>query len=109
TSIDLLARVAVIKFLRSEMSAQFTNLVERCRARLGHDSHGDSSRRPELHDRLGKLQTGKRSIMRRCGLELFGILREVEKGQLARTRRAIFAGAPSESYELFSNRLLLSE
>ena len=33
-SLDLLARVAILKFLRTELGAQFAILLERCRARL---------------------------------------------------------------------------
>ena len=33
-SVDMLARVAVLKFLRVELSAQFAQLLERCRMML---------------------------------------------------------------------------
>ena len=111
-SIDLLARVAVLKFLRSELPAQFAAVVERCRERTKQydAAHVDDARRAQVHERFGRLQAGKRPILRGCGEQLFEIVRDVEKHTLARTRRSIFASAPrQEEYELFLNRLVFAE
>jgi hypothetical protein len=111
-SIDLLARVAVLKFLRVELSAQFALVVERCRERLKqYDSaHIDSARRAQVHERFGKLQAGKRAILRACGEQLFEMLRDVEKQTLVRMRSSIFpSGTRQPEYDLFLNRLAFAE
>ncbi|HZU22277.1 MAG TPA: hypothetical protein VE998_05550 [Terriglobales bacterium] len=110
-SVDLLARIAVVKMLRHEMGAQFTALVERCRARLAHfdGPHVDAIRRAEARDRFARLQAGKRNLLRRCGEELYQVLRDIERETLARTRRAMFGELPPEPYEILLNRLLFTE
>jgi class 3 adenylate cyclase len=110
-SVDLLARVAVLKFLRGEMQAQFAAMVERCRERLRQydATHIDPARRAQVHERFGMLQAGKRAVLRKCGEDLYQMLRDVEKETLARTRRSILAAAQQEEYELFLNRLALIE
>ena len=110
-SVDLLARVAVVKMLRLEMGAQFTALVDRCRSRLAHydGPHVDTARRIEARDRFARLQAGKKNLLRRCGEELYQVLREADRESLSRTRRAIFGELPPEPYEILLNRLLFTE
>src|SRR5205823_3287501 len=111
SSVDLLARVAVVKVLRHEMAGQFTALVDRCRARLSHydGPHVDAMRRAEARERFARLQAGKKNLLRRGGEELYQVLREAERETLARTRRAIFGELPPEPYEILLNRLLFTE
>jgi hypothetical protein len=110
-SVDLLARVAVIKLLRQEMTTQFSALVDRCRARLAqYDSpHVDPAKRLEARERFARLQASKKSLLRRCGEEMYMVLREAERETLSRTRRAIFAETETEPYEILLNRLLFTE
>lgn len=110
-SVDLLARIAVAKLLRQELGLQYAGLVERCRARMAQfdGPHADATRRAELRERFAQLQAGKRTLLRRAGEETYQVLREVEKETLARMRRAIFAEAPAEPYDILLNRLLFTE
>ncbi|HEX6824181.1 MAG TPA: hypothetical protein VF123_19120 [Candidatus Sulfotelmatobacter sp.] len=112
-SIDLLARLAVAKFLRSEMNLQFAQVVERCRVQLkGYDNARQQSA-VEYRERIAGFQVRKKIILRKTGQEIFETLREVEKSTLARTRRSLFGEETSTgtwfSYPLFMNRLLFSE
>jgi len=112
-SVDLLARLALIKFLKTEMLAQFHLAVERCRAKL-KTYEGPRTPNPakamELRERFAQFQVSKKALLRRVGQELFQTLRDVEKETLARLRRSLFGdGAAEASYELFLNRLLLTE
>jgi len=112
-SIDLLARLAVTKFARTEMNQQFLQVLERCRALLKNFENQAQERAHEYRERLAAFQVRKRIILRKTGQELFETLREIEKSTLARTRRSLFgeesSGGSYFTYPLFMNRLLFSE
>ncbi|MFZ0734096.1 MAG: hypothetical protein WAM79_17375 [Candidatus Sulfotelmatobacter sp.] len=112
-SVDLLARLAVTKFLRTEMNLQFAQVVERCRVLLKNYDNMRATRAHEYRERVASFQVRKRIILRKTGQEIFETLREVEKSTLARTRRSLFGeestGGAYFSYPLFLNRLLFSE
>lgn len=112
-SIDLLARLAVTKFLRTEMNLQFAQVVERCRVQLKSYDNARQQSAVEYRERIAGFQVRKRIILRKTGQEIFETLREVEKNTLARTRRSFFGEETSTatwlSYPLFMNRLLFSD
>jgi len=112
-SVDLLARLAVTKFLRMEMNQQFLQVLERCRVQMKSFDNMRMERAHEYRERVAAFQVRKRIILRKTGQEIFETLREVEKSSLARTRRSLFGEESSSgsyfSYPLFLNRLLFSE
>jgi class 3 adenylate cyclase len=116
-SVDLLARLAVIKFLRTEMSQQFAQLLERCRVLLKSYEGIRQGKAVEYRERVAAFQVRKKIILRKTGQELFETLRAIEKETLARTRRSFFGepkadqpgAAALNSYGLFLNRLAFSE
>ncbi len=116
-SIDLLARLAVTKFLRMEMSQQFSQVLERCRVLLKAYDGIRQGKAVEYRERVAAFQVRKKIILRKTGQELFETLRAIEKETLARTRRSFFgesnsaapSAAPLSSYGLFVNRLAFSE
>ncbi len=112
-SVDLLARLAVTKFLRAEMNQQFLQVVERCRILLKNYDNMRYQKAHEYRERLATFQVRKKIILRKTGQEIFETLREVEKSTLARTRRSLFgeetSGGSYFTYPLFVNRLLFSE
>jgi class 3 adenylate cyclase len=112
-SVDLLARLAVTKFLRAEMNHQFAQVVERCRVMLKSYDNTRQQRAHEYQERVAAFQVRKKIILRKTGQEVFETLREVEKSTLARTRRSLFGeettGGAYFTYPLFLNRLLFSE
>jgi len=112
-SVDLLARLAVTKFLRSEMNQQFSQVLERCRVLLKTYDNMRQQKAHEYRERLATFQVRKKIILRKTGQEIFETLREVEKSTLARTRRSLFgeetSGGSYFTYPLFLNRLLFSE
>ena len=109
----MLARLAVTKFLRTEMNHQFAQVVERCRVLLKTYDHSRQQRAHEYRERMAAFQVRKKIILRKAGQEIFETLREVEKSTLARTRRSLFgeetSGGAYFTYPLFLNRLLFSE
>lgn len=116
-AIDLLARLAVTKFLRTEMSQQFAQVLERCRVLLKNYEGMRQGKAVEYRERVAAFQVRKKIILRKTGQDLFETLRAIEKETLARTRRSFFgepkAGEPGSaalnSYGLFVNRLAFSE
>ena len=111
-SVDMLARVAVIKYLRNELVDQYNACLERLRTRLkGYEGPRqlNISRGVELRERTVGFQLAKKAIIRRAGQELFHTLREVEKETLVRTRRSYFGSAELPGYDLFVNALIFSE
>jgi class 3 adenylate cyclase len=111
--VDLLARLAVTKFVRIEMNQQFLQVLERCRVQLKSYDNMRVQKAHELRERLAAFQVRKRIILRKTGQEIFETLREVEKSSLARTRRSLFGEETLSgayfTYPLFLNRLVFSE
>src|ERR1700720_452858 len=126
-SIDLLARLAVTKFLRTEMNQQFAQVLERCRVLLKSYEGMRHGQGVEYRERVAGFQVRKKIILRKTGQDMFETLRDIEKETLARTRRSFFgeaktgdassgdaklaepANAGLGSYGLFVNRLAFSE
>jgi len=111
-SIDLMARLAVIKFLRNEMPVQFNQVIERCRAKL---KHMEGPRQPHankahsMRERYSQFQIAKKAVLRKVGQDLFETLREIEKQTLSKMRRSLLGEEAAASYDLFLNRLLFTE
>jgi hypothetical protein len=109
-SLDLLARVAIIKFLRIELGLQFAQILERCRATLKSYEGIRQQKALEYRERVAAFQVAKKGILRKTGQELFRTLREIEKETLARTRRSLFGNSNGndEQYKLFLNPLIFT-
>ncbi|MGB8116655.1 MAG: hypothetical protein WCF22_22945 [Candidatus Sulfotelmatobacter sp.] len=131
-SFDLLGRLAITKFLRTEMQQQFAQVLERCRVLLKSYEGIRHGKGVEYRERVAAFQVRKKIILRKTGQDLFETVREIEKETLARTRRSFFGGSgvseagtgeaalsatknasPTTtalaSYGLFVNRLAFSE
>jgi hypothetical protein len=109
-SLDLLARMAIIKFLRIELGLQFAQILERCRATLKTYEGIRQQKALEYRERVAAFQVAKKGILRKTGQELFRTLREIEKETLARTRRSLFGNSNGndEQYKLFLNPLIFT-
>ena len=77
--IDLLARVAIIKFLRAEVLAQFAEIVERCRIRQKACEGVREQRALDIRETVAAFQVGKKSVLRKTMQEVLRCLREIEK------------------------------
>jgi hypothetical protein len=111
-SLDLLFRLAVLKFQRAELLNQYGQVLERCRTRLKFyeaPRQSSTNRTLEMRERLVGLQVNKKTVLRRAGQDLFVVLREAEKESLGRTRRSFFGDTAAGMYELFLNRLVFIE
>jgi len=111
-SLDLLFRLAILKFQRTELLSQYGHVLERCRERLKFyeaPRQSGTNRTLEMRERLVGFQINKKTVLRRAGQDLFVILREAEKEALGRTRRSLFGDTAAATYELFLNRLVFVE
>jgi hypothetical protein len=123
-SIDLLGRVAVLKFIRSELQAQFARTLEHCRMKAKALEGVRQTKMMQTQELLSSFQVRKKIILRRAGQELFRLLREIEKETLGRTRRSLLGEPslgkpglpetlpnelPADSYRLFLNPLIFTE
>jgi hypothetical protein len=111
-SLDLLFRLAVLKFQRTELLNQYGQVLERCRSRVKFyeaPRQSGTNRTLEIRERLAGFQINKKTVLRRAGQDLFVLLREAEKETLGRTRRSLFGDTWATIYELFLNRLVFSE
>jgi hypothetical protein len=111
-SLDLLFRLAILKFQRTELLSQYGQVLDRCRARLKlyeAPRQSGTNRTLETRERLVGFQINKKTILRRAGQDLFVVLREAEKESLGRTRRSLFGDTAAATYELFLNRLVFVE
>ncbi len=109
-TLDLLAHVAVLKFLKSELLGQFNQVLDRVRARVNEESKRSLPTRDHaLQERFAGLQVGKKMVLRKVGEELFRTQRDIEKETLARMRRSLFGDDDASVYEIFLNRLLFTE
>src|SRR4051812_33125483 len=81
-SLDLLARIAIVKYLRNELVEQYNACLERLRTRVkGYEGprQANTAKGVELRERCVGFQLNKKAIIRKAGQELFHTLREVEK------------------------------
>jgi len=107
--LDLLARTAILKFLRIELNSQYAQVLERCRMTLkGYEGYRHQ-KALEYREKVAAFQVGKKVILRKTGDELFRTLREAEKETLARTRRSLFGSSSDDLYKLFLNPLTFTE
>jgi class 3 adenylate cyclase len=108
-SVDLLGRLAVIKFIRSAMQAQFSHILEQCRMKSKSLEGLRQAKMFETQTLVATFQISRKIILRKTSQELFQLLREIEKETLARTRRSLFGEIDPETYRLFQNPLIFTD
>jgi hypothetical protein len=109
--IDVLARVAIVKFLTQEIATQFANLVLEGKEWIR--SRGEYFERSEqahvMKARLAELQAGRRNTFRQTGQHLYTVLAEIDETLLSKSRRALFGTDGSGAYDILNNRLAFVE
>jgi class 3 adenylate cyclase len=108
-SVDLLGRLAVLKFIRAELHTQFARILEQCRMKSKALEGVRQVRMMQTQELVSSFQVRKKIILRRAGQEMFRLLREIEKETLARTRRSLLGELPADCYRLFLNPLVFTE
>jgi len=108
-SVDLLGRLAVLKFIRTELQTQFARILEQCRMKIKSLEGVRQEKMMQTQGLVSSFRVRKKIILRRAGQEMFRLLREIEKETLSRTRRSLLGELPADCYRLFLNPLILTE
>src|SRR5215469_1050798 len=105
--IDLLFRLAILKFLTTESQNQFANVIldgkEYIRKRGEYFERSQQAH--VIKARLSELQSARRDVLRIIGQLVAQIVIDIEENQIAKARRALF-GEDYSYYEMLKNRLV---
>jgi hypothetical protein len=105
---DLLFRLALLKFLVAEIGNQFANLIlegkEWIRKRGEHFERSQQAH--VIKARLSELQSARRTVFRVVGQHIAQMTVDVEENVLAKARRALFGDDYAPYYDILKNRLL---
>ncbi len=106
--IDLLFRLAILKFLTSELQNQFANVIldgkEYIRKRGEYFERSQQAH--VIKARLTEMQSARRDVLRLIGQTVAQILVDIEENVVAKARRALFGEDYAQYYELLKNRLI---
>jgi hypothetical protein len=108
-SIDVLGRLAVMKFIRTELQTQYAKVLEQCRTKSKSLEGVRPLKMMQTQERVSHFQVHKKIILRRAGQELVRLLHEIEKETLGRTRSSLLGELPNRCYRLFLNPLILTD
>jgi class 3 adenylate cyclase len=106
--IDLVFRLAILKYLTLELGNQFANLIlegkEWVRQRGEHFERSQQAH--VIKARLSELQSARRAVIRGVGQQVAHVVSEVEDSVIVKARRALFGEDFAPLYELLKNRLI---
>src|SRR3984893_14015352 len=106
--IDLLFRLALLKFLTLEIGNQFANLIlegkEWVRQRGEHFERGQQAH--VIKSRLAELQSSRRVVVRGVGQQIAQMVADAEDHVVSKARRALFGEDFAAFYDLLKNRLV---
>ena len=106
--IDLLFRLAILKFLTSELQNQFANVILDAKEyiRKRGEFFERSQQAHVLKARLSEMQSARRDVVRLIGQLVGQILIDIEENVIAKARRALFGEEFTPFYDLLKNRLI---
>ena len=110
--IDLILRVALLKYLTQEIGTQFANLLLEAKEWIrGRGAHFDQTEQAHvIKARLAELQADRRNLFRTVGQHVFQAIQEIEENGLGRSRKALFGEeGSSTAYDILNNRLAFVE
>src|SRR5215831_17403450 len=106
--IDILFRLAILKFLTQELGNQFANLIlegkEWIRQRGEHFERSQQAH--VIKAKLSELQSSRRSVLRAVGQQVAQMVVDSEENVIFKARRALFGEEFAPFYELLKNRLI---
>jgi hypothetical protein len=106
--IDLLFRLAILKFLTSELQNQFANVIldgkEYIRKRGEYFERSQQAH--VMKARLTEMQSARRDVLRLIGQTVAQIVVDIEENVIAKGRRALFGDDFAPYYELLKNRII---
>jgi hypothetical protein len=106
--IDLLFRLAILKFISSELINQFANVIldgkEHIRKRGEYFERSQQAH--VIKARLSEMQSARRDVVRLIGQLVAQIVNDIEETFITKARRALFGEDLTLYYELLKNRLI---
>ena len=109
--LDLLFRLALLKFLTQEIAAQFSNLL--LEAKEWIRTRGEYFERSEqahvMKARLADLQGNRRTMFGQVGQHIYQIMQDFEENNLGRWRKALFGDEQKGAYEMLADRIAFVE
>src|SRR5216684_1518246 len=104
---DILFRLAILKFLTSELQNQFSNVIldgkEYIRKRGEYFERSQQAH--VIKARLSEMQSARRDVLRIIGQLVAQIFTDIEENVIVKARRALF-GEEMPYYEMLKNRLV---
>jgi hypothetical protein len=106
--IDILLRLAILRFITSELQNQFANVILDCKeyVRKRGEYFERSQQAHVIKARLSEMQSARRDVLRLIGQLVAQILIDIEDNVIAKARRALFGEDFSPYYEILKNRLV---
>jgi len=106
--VDLLFRLAILKFLTTELQSQFANVLQEAKEyiRKRGEYFERSQQAHVLKARLSEMQVARRDVVRLIGQLVAQILIDIEENVIAKARRALFGEEFAPFYEILKNRLV---
>jgi len=106
--IDLLFRLAILKFLTQELSNQFANIIQEGKEwiRQRGEHYERSQQAHVLKAKLSELQSARRGVLRVVGQQVAQMVVDVEENVVCKARRALFGEDFAAHYDLLKNRLI---
>src|SRR5690348_15308198 len=106
--IDILFRLAILKFLTLEIGNQFANLIlegkEWVRQRGEHFERSQEAH--VIKAKLSELQSSRRRVLCTVGQQVAQMVADAEENVVCKARRALFGEDFAPFYELLKNRLI---
>src|ERR1700676_2383786 len=106
--IDLLFRLALLKFLTGELQSQFANVIldgkEYIRKRGDHFERSQQAH--VIKAKLSEMQSARRNVVRTIGQVVSQIVVDVEENVISKARRALFGEEFAPYYDMLKNRLI---
>src|SRR5262249_547940 len=100
--LDLLFRIAILKFFTTELPNQFANLIQEGKEWIRQrGEHFERSQQAHaIKARLSELQSARRSVMRTVGQQVAQSWIDVEENIIAKARKALFGEEFTPLYDL---------
>ena len=109
--LDLLFRLALLKFLTQEIAGQFASLLleakEWIRSRGEYFERSEQAHVMKAH--LADLQGNRRGIFKQVAQHVYQILADFEESNLGRWRKALFGDEQKGAYEMLADRIAFVE
>ena len=109
--IDLLNQLAILDFLRTEITQQFSSLLVECKEwiRSRGELFEHSERAHLMRSKISDLQANRKSVYRQVGEVVHRVWKDIEENSMAKSRRALFGDDFAGTYDLLKNPFLLVE